>query len=479
MRLSEYFKLNKTQFELDFIDIPLNTDIPLFVDPYAISTRIDLFSMECAQIIINFFQSVIDDIKNNNDNNAKYKLNYLNELNDTHLGLSHNKPRGKGVSGEQSIELFEALKKSKAAISGLLNDLSDCELLIPGISRDKISDITTNIIKTKLIEYTQQQCITYNIQTYKVSSGKLWNPVDGKWESGRYVDLPIYKNTRIILIPKVLVRYSLVYNHKKYYNNFVLEYLQEENISTNTSLVRLLKNGKSVVYKKDLKADDRYKLTKEFLFNFSLEHPDILENYTKSLPNNLPPLSNEDIEKKQTESKSFDYDSLINKLKSISPGTKTATEYHNLMVGILEIIFYPNLIIPIKQEFIHNGRKIIDITYTNAAKNGFFEYLAKHIACLFVICECKNYKDDPTNPELDQLSGRFSPNRGKFGILLCRTIENKDLFFKRCQDTANDDRGFIIPLDDDDIIKLLEYRSINDIIAIDDFFTLKYKKLVM
>ncbi|OGK25657.1 hypothetical protein A3A46_04550 [Candidatus Roizmanbacteria bacterium RIFCSPLOWO2_01_FULL_37_13] len=479
MRLSEFFKLGKTQFELDFIDILLDTDISLFIDPYALAKRNDLFSMKCSNIIVNFFQRIIDDIKNGDYASAKYNLNRLNEPNETRLGLSSSKPKGKGVSGKQSNDVFERLKISKAVTTGFLKDLSDCELVIPGISRDKISDIVTNIIRLELIEYTKQQCHTYNIPTFKVSSGKYWNSLNGKWEI-KYDNLPIYKNTRIILVPKAIVRFTLEYNHQKYYNNFVLNFLQEENISAGTSLVRLLKNGKKVVYKKDLKNDPRFKLTKEFLFKFSEEHPEVLKDYVESLTQTIPSLTNEELEKKQHYPVSFNYDKLKNKLMQINSGQGSADNYHEAIIGILEAIFYPNLYSPNKEERIHNGRKIIDITYLNAAKNGFFEFLVNnHIHCPFVICECKNYNDDPNNPELDQLSGRFSPRRGRFGLLLCRKIENRELMEKKCRDTVDDDRGYIIALDDNDLIQLLEYKKRNDIKAIDEFLTNKYKKLVM
>jgi len=66
MRFSSFFNLGKRQNELDFVDIPLDTDIQLFIDPYALSTRNDRFAIECNNIIVNFFQRVIDDIKNGN-----------------------------------------------------------------------------------------------------------------------------------------------------------------------------------------------------------------------------------------------------------------------------------------------------------------------------------------------------------------------------------------------------------------------------
>jgi len=65
----------------------------------------------------------------------------------------------------------------------------------------------------------------------------------------------------------------------------------------------------------------------------------------------------------------------------------------------------------------------------------------------YIPAECKNYSSDPANPALDQLAGRFSTKRGKFGLLICRKFDNKNLFIQRCKDTAQDGRGFIVPLD--------------------------------
>lgn len=73
-----------------------------------------------------------------------------------------------------------------------------------------------------------------------------------------------------------------------------------------------------------------------------------------------------------------------------------------------------------------------------------------------VFIECKNYSKDVANPELDQLTGRFSTRRGRLGILSCRNIDDENTFISRCADTYKDGNGLIIPITDKDIVRCLK-----------------------
>lgn len=150
-------------------------------------------------------------------------------------------------------------------------------------------------------------------------------------------------------------------------------------------------------------------------------------------------------------------------MQSIPSGSQYATDYHRIILGIMELIFYPHLSAPRIEQEIHDGRKRIDITFDNCAETGFFYRLLTvyRTSSMFIIVECKNYSRDIANPELDQLSDRFSPNRGCFGIATCGSIENMEVFIARCNDTAKDDGGIIIPLVDDDFVYMLENYSEN------------------
>ncbi|EAF6567098.1 hypothetical protein ATL91_15010, partial [Listeria monocytogenes] len=58
MKISELFKLNKSQHELDFIDIDLEDELPLFLDDHIFSFKSDSWSEKCDLIVKDFFRKI-------------------------------------------------------------------------------------------------------------------------------------------------------------------------------------------------------------------------------------------------------------------------------------------------------------------------------------------------------------------------------------------------------------------------------------
>ncbi len=307
----------------------------------------------------------------------------------------------------------------------------------------------------------------------------IWDNQQNKW-GPYYVDLPVCHGRSVVLLPKAIARYDSEFSHQEYYQHFVLNFLQSEHLRANSSLVRVLKDGtKKEPTKKSLKA--RYPLSKKYLYEFSKEHPQVLDSYKRSKTYALAEITNETINILNEQDEVFDWDQLKGNLGKLPIGDAGASEFHDHIKGVLTAIFYPFLINPVKEQEIHQGRKRIDLAFENAARDGFFWSLSqiKQVPSAYIFAECKNYSIDPANPELDQLSGRFSVNRGRFGFLVCRKFTNKDLFHQRCRDTAQDGRGFIVALDDSDVTQLLEFRKNNNADGINTFLDARYKKLVM
>jgi hypothetical protein len=134
----------------------------------------------------------------------------------------------------------------------------------------------------------------------------------------------------------------------------------------------------------------------------------------------------------------------------------------------------------VKEQEINEGRKRIDIVFNNGRREFFDNLVHLHrIKCPYVFFECKNYISDPENPELDQLVGRFSDKRGKFGMLICRHVKDRQKMLKRCRDIVNDNRNFILVLDDSDIKILLEFRAREDFKGLNSYLDSMFRKLVM
>jgi hypothetical protein len=464
MRVSQHYNLGRTQATMDFVDVDIVEDTPVFLSPKALTMLPSEFGDECVHLVQNFFHSVLEHIRDGRHSEAERLLRELREPNETRLGLSQGRARGHALGSGSAHDVWESLSRSEAAKSGLIEDLEDTVLMIEGISIDIVSDMTTNIIREPLIRYTQQMCEQYGIAVSPgVDSGPLWSAKDQKWYS-EFTELPIAGSGKLLFVPKVLVRTHLQYDSGEYFRHFLLTHMQHAELAANTELVEIIKSGKGKkqrtrrrVTKKALK--EKYGTGKKAIVNETRKHPQALATYKalkrddKHLPLTLDDMSSLE------GGGAVDWQDLLAKVRAVPAGKADASRYEKAIEGILSALFYPNLTNPNVQHEIHGGRKRIDITYTNMALHGFFKWAATHYAAAHVFVECKNYGKEVGNPELDQLSSRFSPSRGQIGLLVCRQFQNKPLFQTRCIDTAKDRRGFIVPLDDSDIAKLVQSRE--------------------
>lgn len=452
-------------------------DTPLFVDPRAIRLLPTEWGNECVTLLQNFFHTVILEIKNRQDEKAKRLLNGLHEPNETHLGMSRKKAKGRGMGGELSNDVWEMLSESRAAKSGLLTDLEDAALMVEGIDKDIISDIAINIIREPLIRFTQQVCNEYGITLEPgVDSGPIWDRSTNTWTS-HLVSLPITDYGKLLLVPKSIVRYHLDYEREEYLRQYILTHLQGVELNAKTELVQLLKNGNVRVTKKSLRK--KYGDKKTDIIKITKDYPEILEKYRKDKNiNPNPPLDHEEINE-ITGIQNPGWDKLLNDVLKVPRGRENADNYHNAVERLLTPLFYPCLDFPEKEFKIHEGLKRIDIRYCNLCKEGFFQWVANHHPAMNIFVECKNISGDASNPELDQLAGRFGPSRGKVGLLLCRAFEDKMRFIQRCKNSANDQHGFIIVLDDQDLTNLVNMRKENNKDSIFNFLKLRFDELAM
>jgi len=452
-RVSEYYRLGRTQPTLDFVDVDVRDDVRVFLDPRAFRLLQSDWGEQCRDLLHSFFAEVLAAVTAGDSTRARALLSRLREPNETHLGFSAGASRGHGLGRESGQSVADALSASRAARTGLLQDLEDTVLLVPKIGHDVVSDISTNVLRGPLIAYTRQQADLHGIPTAQVASGPVWNPVGARWEEG-FVDLPVPDHRKLLLVPKALVRYRMDFDKDEYYGDYLIPLLQDEELSKpGSELVEMLKRGPRVT-KKSIK--EKYGTTKDAVAELTATHREALDGYREQKGEYVSPPLDHDAIATVTGSSPIDLPALLDAVRAVPAGRQYATAFHLAVEALLSALFYPALIDPQVEHDLHERRKRVDIRYTNAARSGFFAWLIQHrIPSQHIFVECKNYTGDPTNPELDQLSGRFSPLRGLVGLMVCRTFSDKELFLKRCRDTAQDHRGFCIALDDDDLAQLV------------------------
>lgn len=472
-KFTEFFGLKIEQEELNFLDIYAHQDIALFLDPFGISAMGTKWSKECENQIATYFQYLLDSIKVGDKQTIKKLLSALHEVNEVALGYSQNGSSGRGIGPKQAKEIQFAFETSEAAISGDIKDIADCALLIPGINRDKISDITSNILKKQLIEFTKEQCDLYSIPRKRVAISAF--DFETLTFKSYFDNLPVVNGKPKILLPISSVRQDPELSKDKYYRNFVLEFLRAEHSHAGDSLASVLKNGKIQVTIADLKK--KYPMGTDFLYDFTKNNPKILEKYKDELRRTAIKGEKAKLEPKK---RILTADERIQILKNIQTGTQEATNFHKITFDNLIEIFGNRLYDPKGEVKINDGRKRIDIVFNNNDK-GFFHQLntLNKIHCPKIFIECKNYGKELGNPEIDQLQTRFSKQRGMFGILLCRTIENKEKMIQRCKDVLHDREGYIIALEDDDIKYLLKIKEQNKEEKIDQFMNQKLDEIIM
>jgi hypothetical protein len=83
-------------------------------------------------LVQDFFQTVLNAIKGGDHNKARMLLGQLREPNETRLGLSRGRARGRALGDQSARDVWEALRKSEAVQSGLLEDLEDTILMVEG-----------------------------------------------------------------------------------------------------------------------------------------------------------------------------------------------------------------------------------------------------------------------------------------------------------------------------------------------------------
>lgn len=294
MKISEKFNLKLDQKSLEFVDVDVERDVELFIDPCWIHILDGKWFKEASVTIFSFFEHIINLYEAGKKAEAKALFNSAHEPNETCLGMSRGYPDGTGASSEMLANVFEVITAEKMIEKGLIQQIEDLPVFIDNFDKDRLSDLVTNLIRKHLVEFTKQQCELHEIPlTAGVKIGSYWNKDLKKWDVVTDEALMIDGKIKL-LVPKQIVVKNYRNSAKHYCRRYVLVKRREEHIREGSSLVKreTLKDGKIkvTVVLDDIEREERKNLgkkQKEYVREITEDDPELMERFRKEMKHTL------------------------------------------------------------------------------------------------------------------------------------------------------------------------------------------------
>lgn len=230
---SDFFNINPIVLEEHgAFNISLINDLPLFIDPFLLfnSTKPEYQHLHAE--IIRYVTFLRDESVGRGDRLQADKglLDYWYTFKEVHqnwLGYSRIGNRGNALGHDFAVSLNKNLHTifAKFGEEGVAEGthLEKLYLVAEGVGRDKISDFTTRLILSFLLEYTQEFARTYlpaiRRRVFTVPKARF-NYTSKRWESNKY-ELPTWRGDYVILTPKdILTREEIWINRDDLFDQF-------------------------------------------------------------------------------------------------------------------------------------------------------------------------------------------------------------------------------------------------------------------
>lgn len=267
--------------EYGAFNISLVADLPLFIDPFLLFNSKKEQYTQLHKDIIRYLIFLKDKSLKGEVTEGLLKAWYtFKEVEQNWLGFSEvgNKGSGLGMKFARSLNLNLASLFGEFGQENITEDshLEKLCLISAGVGRDNISDFTTNLIKSFLLQYTQEFALKHidkgMLQQFNVEKVKF-NYDFGIWENQIFT-LPKFKNSYVILTPKdLLTRDDTFINSNDMYSKIELLVESIDNIALRGQINNYLLQ--------ELKEDMKKKEREEIYQRLVQLLPEIIDYYIR------------------------------------------------------------------------------------------------------------------------------------------------------------------------------------------------------
>jgi len=150
-RITDFHGIHKSQSEIDFAIQFFDEDIPLYVDPFLLWKSPSQQDQSLHTAITNSFNYLNYLTKKGRIQDAKNILISISECSEVGLGVSKTR-KGLRIGEKHAEEILSLFKDIKEYSEFGFTHFEVIQLYISGISKDRISDIACNYIKSFLTD---------------------------------------------------------------------------------------------------------------------------------------------------------------------------------------------------------------------------------------------------------------------------------------------------------------------------------------
>lgn len=434
-----------SQYEVDFVIPRVGIDLPLGIDPFLLFKSRDPQFRQLHVSLLKAFNAAILAVRNNDLSRARYLFSFP-EVSAIGMGYTHKGKRGSGVGSYLANLILQTLAGSPSLTERGVRHVEEMQLLSAGIGPDRISDITANVLKRFLIDYTQRQCTIWGIPMKAcVPVSHIYDESKLAWEDS-YEDLPVsaIDGSEILLVPRRLVRALPWINYDDFMRTEFSAYLAARRDQAARSSIAL----------GDV-PDEKFK-AKAAVVTVTKQDIGLVERYVRSREAQAaearPTLEYID------DDACKEAETLKQRLANIPPGRESATDYQYAILEILNYLFNPDLIAGEPEVRTIDGTERRDIIFTNDSDESFWEYIRNTHDGFLLMFETKNM-DSLDISAVNQTATYLGDRIGRLGIIVTRQLPTEAIRRKTFS-VWNDSspRKVILTLCDAEIRELLYLR---------------------
>lgn len=426
-RLTDHFGIHKSQAELDFAIQFLNEDIPLYLDPFLLWKSPSQQDQALHTSITNSFNHLNFLLKKGKEDRAVSTLITLSECSEVGLGLSKSR-RGNRIGTEQALEILRLFKDVAEYSQFGFSHFEAIQLYVAGISKDRVSDIACNYLKSFLIDYTIEQCEDLGIPLQTVTLPTIYNYQKNSFDESQKVRLPVnpVDGEPLIFTPKRWLRFTPWINFDDY---FKTSCPRDEIFNPNEPVDRV----KVLRYNRDnYDAIERY---------IALKDKSAADCRNDPLFSQIPVIS---ARRKLTD---------LLKLQSGKDDGADA-KYEILCTDLLATLLYPHLDFAQAQSRTDSGRHVRDLIFYNNRSVDFLDEVFSEYGNRQLVFEMKNVAKIDRD-HINQLTRYLHNGIGNFGVFLTRH-ELPRAMFSNTIDLWSSQRKCIIALTDSDLSLMVD-----------------------